>query len=143
MKNQVKLAIFSFVVIFILESSAVSAQWTVESVDAPKNFHNLYSRSLALDANDHPHIAYGGDHLYYAVYDGIGWNYETVDLSTDVGSFTSMALDISGKVHISYYDIIIISTHTTKSFQSTELYLIWASVNTTVFCHCSQIVVSL
>jgi hypothetical protein len=37
------------------------------------------SCSFALDSSDRPHIAYGGDHLYYAYFDGTQWQYEVVD----------------------------------------------------------------
>jgi len=44
--------------------SAASRGWLVECVDCPKYFSNMTDRSLRLDAAGHPHIAYGGDHLY-------------------------------------------------------------------------------
>ena len=78
--------------------------WKIEAVDAPKYFYDFYSRAIAVDASNHPHIAYGGDHLYYAYHDGSKWNYQTVDTSTGVGEYASIALDTSGKVHISYLD---------------------------------------
>ncbi|MEK6636302.1 MAG: hypothetical protein AABY38_08075 [Planctomycetota bacterium] len=64
----------------------------------------MSSRSIAVDSNNHPHFTYGGDHLYYAYYDGSAWHYETVDSSSKVGRYASIALDSSGKVHISYFD---------------------------------------
>ena len=51
---------------------------------------------LRLDAAGYPHIAYGGDHLYYTRYDGIGWRYETVDGAEHVGAGASLALDSEG-----------------------------------------------
>ena len=99
------LTLFLFLVSLLLITAKTSgATWTTEAVDAPKIFTDFYSRSLTVGTDDHPHIAYGGDHLYYAFYDGTSWNYETVDLSTGVGECASIALDSSGKVHISYYD---------------------------------------
>jgi hypothetical protein len=85
-------------------NSALSASWTTEAVDASKDFTNFYQRAIAIDSNDHPHIAYGGDHLYHAYHDGTEWHYETVDSSTRVGWYASIALDSSGNVHISYYN---------------------------------------
>ena len=41
-----------------------TAAWTIQAVDAPKNFYDFYSRAIAVDASNHPHIAYGGDHLF-------------------------------------------------------------------------------
>ena len=62
----------------------------------------MSSRSIAVDSNNHPHFAYGGDHLYYAYYDGSSWHYETVDSSPGVGRYASIALDESDNAHISY-----------------------------------------
>ncbi len=60
------------------------------------------SRSLALDAAGHPHIAYGQKHLYYAWHDGTSWHYEIADPSWHVGIHTALALDSAGYPHISY-----------------------------------------
>jgi hypothetical protein len=96
------LIIFLFVIMFM--PSVASARWTVETVDDSRFFTSMSSRSLALDDNGNPHIAYGEDRLYYAYFDGSSWNYETPDPSSNVGYYASIALDSSGKVHISYYD---------------------------------------
>ena len=64
----------------------------------------MSDRSLRLDSEGHPHIAYGGKHLYYAWHDGVEWHYETVDGAYEVGMFASLALDAAGRPHISYYD---------------------------------------
>jgi hypothetical protein len=90
--------------LFLILAPAVTEAWTTGEVDAPKIFSNFYSRAISIDSSGNPHIAYGEDHLYYAYHDGSSWNYETVDSSTGVGQFASIALDSSGKVHISYYD---------------------------------------
>lgn len=86
-----------------LPSSVTQPTWHLECADCPKQFM-ASDRSLRLDGNGHPHIAYGGDHLYYAWYDGAGWHYETVDSAPKVGSSASLALDAGGSPHISYYD---------------------------------------
>ena len=78
--------------------------WEITCVDCPKRFGTLTDRGLRLDAQGHPHIAYGGDHLYYATHDGSAWHYETVDSSSLVGSSASLALDSAGHPYISYYD---------------------------------------
>ena len=83
-----------------------SDTWEIESVDASKYLKDLFQRAIAVDGSSNPHIAYGGDHLYYAYYDGSIWHYEMVDASPDVGSYASLAIDASGKVHISYYERI-------------------------------------
>jgi hypothetical protein len=61
--------------------------------------------SLRLDAAGRPRIAYGGDHLYYAWYDGAAWHTETADNAPSVGRYASLALDAAGYPHISYYDL--------------------------------------
>ncbi len=80
------------------------AGWTIERVHSGKFFNHMGDRSLALDADGNPHIAYGGKHLYYAWYDGTAWRIDTVDDSWDVGYCTSLAFDSGGYPHISYYD---------------------------------------
>ncbi len=81
-----------------------SLVWHVERADAPKLFSELGPCTLALAASGHPHVAYGGDHLYHAWHDGDAWHIETVDASTGLGWYTSLALDAGGRPHISYYD---------------------------------------
>ena len=81
-----------------------SGLWELECADCPKSFEMLSDRSLVLDADGYPHIAYGGDHLYYAWFDGAAWNYATVDASPGVGLHASLALDADGFPHISYFD---------------------------------------
>ncbi len=78
--------------------------WTIERVIAPHQFEQMGNRSLALDAAGQPHIAYGGNFLYHAWYDGTAWQVETVDNSGSVGLYTSMAIGADGHLHISYYD---------------------------------------
>lgn len=83
---------------------AASYTWNIQAVDAPKRFNQMDDSSLRLDADGHPHIAYGGNHLYYAWHDGTDWHYETVDSANEVGSYASLALDADNNPHISYYD---------------------------------------
>lgn len=61
----------------------------------------MTNSSLQLDSQGNPHVAYGGDHLHYAWYDGIQWHYQIADQTTGIGS-TSLALDAIGNPHISY-----------------------------------------
>ena len=83
-----------------------SYSWDIQRIDSPKLPADMTDRSLRIDANGHPHIAYGGDYLYYAWHNGTEWKIETVDTSEGVGSFASLALDSSGNPHIAYYDTI-------------------------------------
>ena len=69
------------------------ADWNIEFVEPPKSFVNTSTRAIALDSNGFPHTAYSGDNLYYAFYDGISWNCETVDQITIPGECSSIALD--------------------------------------------------
>ena len=78
--------------------------WDIYQVDAPKLFTNMRDHSLAFDSSGRPHVAYGGDHLYYAWYDGTNWYKTTVDQSPEVGQYASLALDGSGQPRVSYYD---------------------------------------
>jgi len=78
--------------------------WEIECVECPKEFAS-FDRSLQLDADLHPHIAYGGNHLYYAWQDGTSWHYETVDSAYQVGRSASLALDSNGDAHIAYFDL--------------------------------------
>jgi hypothetical protein len=60
--------------------------------------------SLALDAADHPHLAYSNPsdgNLKYAWHDGVNWHVEIVDSMTDS---CSLALDGAGRPHIGYLD---------------------------------------
>ncbi len=84
----------------VLVVNTTIASWTIEKV-APKQ---VYPTAIAVDSNKRPHIAYGSNHLYYAYYDGSSWHSETVDSSSGVGYSVSIAVDSSGKAHISYYD---------------------------------------
>lgn len=69
--------------------------------------------SLAVDAQDNPHISYNynldnallavGD-LKYATRSGGNWTLETVDAAGITGEYTSIAIDDQGNPHISYYD---------------------------------------
>ena len=86
-----------------------SADWGDHLVDARKAFSDMGPRSLAVDnalpgIGGYPHVAYGGDHLYYAWYDGAKWHYEVADSSPGVGACASLALDGEGNAHIAYYD---------------------------------------
>ncbi|MBP1703897.1 MAG: hypothetical protein H6Q38_3004, partial [Chloroflexi bacterium] len=63
--------------------------------------------SLALDADDYPHISYydsTNKTLKYAYQDVSGWHIQTVDSKGEVGEYTSLALDAQGHPNISYYN---------------------------------------
>jgi hypothetical protein len=94
----------ALVMVFSLTASGVQAQssddismpaaadplyWEVQRVDDPPLYAYMTDRNLRLDANNIPHIAYGGDHLYYATLVGGIWQVEIVDASEGVGMFAS------------------------------------------------------
>jgi len=83
---------------------ATPMMWTTQRVDPQRMFSNMGDHSLRLDSTGKAHIAFGGDHLYYATYDGTSWVGETVDLSDNVGHYTSLFIDSNDHPHISYYD---------------------------------------
>lgn len=87
-----------------LQSPYFHGDWLIDCVDCPKYFSKMGERSLRLDADGRPHIAYGGEHLYYARFDGTMWHTEIVDPAPGVGAYASLALDAVGYPHISYYD---------------------------------------
>jgi hypothetical protein len=91
------------VVLFCLFCPALLAQtWEIEVLDNGKQFSYMTDRSMRLDAEGRPHIAYGEDWLYYAWHDGVEWQYEVADASGSVGRCASLALDAAGYPHISY-----------------------------------------
>jgi hypothetical protein len=61
--------------------------------------------SLVLDSEGNPHFCYKRDYnLAIQHWDGSSWHLETVDSDGNVGAYPSMALDVSDRPHISYYD---------------------------------------
>jgi hypothetical protein len=84
--------------------SSAKLQWITECIDCDKRIVEMTNQSMKLDANGNPHIAYGGDHLYYAWFDGSTWQYETADIAAGVGGNASLALDQNGYPHIGYHD---------------------------------------
>jgi hypothetical protein len=88
----------------VVRSGPGLAPLVAQCVDCPRNISGMTGRSLRLDSNNHPHIAYGSDHLYHAWNNGTGWKSEVVDPAPGVGYAASLAFDNTGKPGISYYD---------------------------------------
>jgi len=81
--------------------------WVIEAVDwrLSKYFSWVSDRVLRVDGAGNPHIAYGGPVLYYTWYDGMDWQYETVDDAEMVGYGASLDLDGEGNPSIVYRDL--------------------------------------
>ncbi len=101
-------ALFILLIPAIYAPGSVS-QWETETISSKPG---SVQAQLALDSADNPHVSY---RLYYVVsgqtiYDKVlygrreqtGWNNSVIDLNG--GAYTSIATDISGKAHISYFD---------------------------------------
>ncbi|MDD5468713.1 MAG: hypothetical protein PHS96_12995 [Anaerolineales bacterium] len=77
--------------------------WTIEFVESNHDFYNMGPRSLAREpGTNNLHLAYGGDQLYHAYFNGTTWSVEVVDSSPWVGQYASVA--INSYIHIAYYD---------------------------------------
>ncbi|GEM_PF-6737445 len=87
-----------------------SAPWVIVTVDTSSTLL-IRESSIVLGANGVPHISYRfGTRLKYATKTGGGpWATTVVDgappLNKFVGSYSSIALDASGKPRISYYNL--------------------------------------
>ena len=75
--------------------------WSIQTIDTGNLRWDSYA-SIALDAADHPHVAYSGPHgeLKYAWWTGEYWNMQTIALAKS--GFQYLALDSAGQPHIVY-----------------------------------------
>ncbi|MFN2221092.1 MAG: hypothetical protein ACK2UH_00945, partial [Candidatus Promineifilaceae bacterium] len=85
-----------------LDPMAPTGLWVSNPIYAPKSFKNMGAHALRYDSQGHPHVVFGGDHLYYAYHDGAEWRVETVDDRGGVGQAASLALDSADRPHIAY-----------------------------------------
>jgi len=83
---------------------AQERQWDIECVFCELTFRVDTDQFVALDAQDHLHLAYGGDHLYYTTNVSGAWVTEVADPAPGVGRRASIAIDANGRPHIIYYD---------------------------------------
>jgi hypothetical protein len=89
---------------------ALTANWQAATVDAAGNV-GFYT-SLAVDAGGRLHVSYydgTNGELKYATCAAAcelaaNWQTVTVDADGLAGFFTSLAVDASGRLHVSYYD---------------------------------------
>jgi hypothetical protein len=84
----------------------VSAAWStaLEDIGAALGTSAITGNtSLALDSSDGPHITYfNAPNLIYATKDTGDWTKTVIDADTSSAGGASIALDVSGKAHISY-----------------------------------------
>ncbi len=78
--------------------------WTFTVIEDAKYFAYRTAPDIQYDSLDNPHIAYGGDKLYYAWHDGVSWQVETVDDSPGAGYWAILQLDAADKPVIAYTD---------------------------------------
>lgn len=76
--------------------------WMTERIASGKTFENLTDRALATDSQGRLHVVYGGEYLYYALYDG-EWHYETLPTPLGSGEWASIAVDAFGNPHIAFH----------------------------------------
>ncbi|MDX1612979.1 MAG: hypothetical protein R3300_01640 [Candidatus Promineifilaceae bacterium] len=79
--------------------------WQFDVVALPGYFDHMSDRSLSYDSAGNLHLAYGGDQLYHAVYDGQTWQVTIVDEVSGTGTGAAIALDTDDRAHISYLDL--------------------------------------
>ncbi len=82
--------------------------WVVQVVEQGESgISSFYEKtSIAVDANDRPHVSYWEDvrrDLHYAYFDGTQWQVQRVDHWGKVGSFNSIAIDSQNYPHIAYH----------------------------------------
>jgi hypothetical protein len=87
-------------------NDSTASGWEIECADCPGDFWYMTDRSLVLDADGHPHIAYGHRYLYHAWHDGVEWHSEIVDHEYATGDGAALALDAAGYLYVSYSDWI-------------------------------------
>lgn len=78
--------------------------WKPQVVDMPGHFGDMSDHSLAFDESGTAYLAYGGDRLHLARWNGEAWSSEVVDGQIGVGAGASLALDADGRPYIAYLD---------------------------------------
>jgi len=80
--------------------------WDITSIeDVPALLEQMSDHAAVYDSTGTLHVAYGGDHLYYASCPSSVCTVEVVDPADYVGSQASLALDSAGNPHIAYYSV--------------------------------------
>ncbi len=109
-------------------TGAPNSQWTTTIVDATG--HTGRDPSIAVDANDQPHIVYhtwSGQNLKYATINPTtsNWAVSTLANSGDVGEGNSIFIDESGVMHVPFNDdasdVLKYATKSTGLTQTMEI----------------------
>ena len=80
--------------------------WRITRLDdVPDISIKMGDHAAVYDSAGTLHVAYGGDHLYYARCVSGACTIQTVDPTDYVGPYASLALDSNGNPHIAYYAI--------------------------------------
>lgn len=87
---------------FPASTRGLSPGWSTQVIHEGKLFAREGDRYLRVDGQGRVHLAYGGDHLYYALQDETGWHIEVVDATPSEDA--SLVLDPGGGAVIAYYD---------------------------------------
>jgi hypothetical protein len=86
--------------------------WTSQVICSHLGYFDRSTYAIAVGSSGEVHIAYY-DYTYpsatgvlkYVTNVSGAWVTETVDSMGDVGMYTAIAIDVSGKAHIAYYDV--------------------------------------
>ena len=90
------------------------AEWEIETIDGLDDVEISFlgarrMMSLALDADDRPHIAYADrEALKYACWQGDGWHVQVVTQASPgqvLGQLAALALDGDGRPHVAYFEL--------------------------------------
>jgi hypothetical protein len=91
----------------LMYASLMGDSWIAQTVASNLNWQSAESASLALDADDEPHITYlnqlddaDSGNFTYAEWNGRTWSNEVIDSSSC--STGPILLDAAGKLHVSY-----------------------------------------
>ncbi len=86
-------------------TSTPADAWSApEPIDLPRYFYSDFGsrRYVAMDSHGTPHVAYGGDQLYYAVYSGTEWLPTVVPITSTFVAGAALWLDAQNQPHIAF-----------------------------------------
>jgi hypothetical protein len=90
-------------VLLSLSSVVVCAGWRSEDVIAETNFDNFRSvQGTAIGPDGTSYLAYGGDNLRFAVFNGSDWDLEIIDSTSGSGGYPSVQALQNWDIHILY-----------------------------------------